>query len=135
MAMTAVLVADSSSRPKIMLATMAKVAGVPLKDLQNIMERLSMSQLSANQSFDSLLQSFMLGRRIFPQSLRAQTQLFRMYQEMGKEKVQYKLGELGVSTTNALGKIRPAEDIFKQLIIKLDTLLGKVIYKSLCDGY
>lgn len=97
------------------VANAAKASGVYLSDLSGIMERLSMSQISANQSFDSLLNSFLLARRIFPSSLRAQTQLFRMYQELGKIDVQDKLLGLGVQTKDALGKILPAEAIFKQL--------------------
>jgi TP901 family phage tail tape measure protein len=96
------------------LATSLK-AGVGLEELRKIMGYLGTAAVRGGQSFDTMLQSFIMARRILPSSRRAATQLGRVMGEIGKKDAVNAFADIGIRVRNAQGNMRDFTSILMDM--------------------
>ena len=97
------------------IMAVSKSAGVGVEEMKQVMGYLGTGAIRGEQSFDEMMSSFMMVRRILPSSRRAATQLMRVMGEFTKKKAVEAMDSIGVATTDATGHIRAFSDIMLDL--------------------
>lgn len=83
-----------------------QTAGVGVEEMGSIMGYLGTAALRGGQSLDTLLQSFVLARRVLPSSKRAATEILRAMGELSSTKTMEAMAKVGVQTTDLEGNVR-----------------------------
>lgn len=103
------------------IASGTKAMGIQIQDVSSVMGRLSLAATRGGQSFDEILKTMLITKRVIPSQEMAATAISRVTSALADPKRRADLEAIGVTTLNAAGEIRPLSEVMIDLATRYQT--------------